>query len=153
MHSDDNDDHIVGDFDYTAPPPAPGYTIDSIRPVSAKTQSGDAQFLANYDWLTGSTGRFRLKGQFLNFGGGRIITFTLAVTWKPPAVDPAGAQYQLDLAAYNAQVADLQRKAYGAAVRERMKLISGLRRRPSEDLRKEERQTVYGKLIHDLQLF
>ena len=43
MHSDNNDDHIVGDFEYNAPPPAPEYTIKSIRLVSAKTQSGDAR--------------------------------------------------------------------------------------------------------------
>lgn len=152
MHSNDNDDHIVADFDYTAPPPEAGYTIDGIRAVSAKTPSGDAQFLAHYDWLTGSAGKFRLKGQFLNFGGGRIITFTVALTWKPPSVDPAQAPYQQALAAYNAEVAVLHRKAYGAAIRERMKLLSRLQRRPSEDLRKEERQTVYGKLIRDLQL-
>ena len=34
-----------------------------------------------------------------------------------------------------------------------MKLVSSVSRRPSEDLRKEERHTVYGKLVHDLQLF
>ena len=60
--------------------------------------------------------------------------------------------YQAELTDYNTQVADAQRKAYGAAIRDRMKLVSEMRRRPSEDLRKEERQTVYGKLIRDLQL-
>ena len=153
MHSDDNDDHIVGDFDFTAPAPSPGYTIDAIRLVAAKTQGGDAQFLTHFDWLTASTGRFRLKAQFLNFGGGRIINFTLAITWKPPAVDPLQAQHDLLLTEYEAAVADVQRRAYGAAVRDRVDLVSGLDRRPSEDLRKEERHTVYGKLVRDLQLF
>lgn len=153
MHSDNNDDHVVGDFEYNAPPPSPGYILTSIRTVSAKTQSGGAQFRAHYDIPTASAGRFTLKADFLNFGGGRIINFTLALTWSPPAVDPAEARYQADLVAYNAQVADLQRRAYGAATRERINLVSGLRRRPSEDLREEERQTVYGRLIHDLQLF
>jgi hypothetical protein len=152
MHSDNNDDHIVGDFEYNAPPPAPGYTIDSIRSVSAKTQAGDAQYLAHYDWLTGSAGKFTVRGQFLNFGGGRIITFTVAITWKPPSTDPAQAQYQTALTDYNKLVAELQRKAYGAAIRDRMKMVSEMRPRPSEDLRKEERQTVYGKLIRELQL-
>lgn len=153
MHSDDNDDHIVADFDFTAPPPAPGYTIGSIRPVSAKTQGGDAQFLAHYDSTAGSTGKFTVRGQFLNFGGGRIITFTVSVTWMPPSTNPAQGPYLAALADYNTQVGDLQRKAYGGAIRDRMKIVSELRRRPSEDLRKEERQTVYGKLIRDLQLF
>jgi hypothetical protein len=125
MHSDNNDDHIVGDFEYTAPPPSQGYTIESIRPVSAKTQGGDAQFLAHYDWLTGSTGRFKLKAQFLNFGGGRIINFTVAVTWKPPTVDPAKAQYDAELKDYNDKVAALQRAAYATAIRDRVKLAAG----------------------------
>jgi len=152
MHSDDNDDHIVADFNHVAPSPGPGYMISAIRTVSAKTQGGDAQFLANYSWPPATTGGFRLEGQFLNFGGGRIITVTLAITWIPPSVDPAQAVYQSALAAYNATVSELQRKAYGEAIRERMKLVSALRRRPSEDLRKEERHTVYGKLIQDLHL-
>ena len=70
----------------------------------------------------------------------------------PPSVDPAQALYQRALEDYNVQVTDLQRKAYGQAIRDRMKLVSEIRRRPSEDLRKEERQTVYGKLIRELQL-
>ena len=62
MHSDNNDDHIVADFDYDAPPPAPGYTISSVRQVSAKTGGGDAQFQAHYDWITGSAGKFTVRG-------------------------------------------------------------------------------------------
>lgn len=153
MHSDDNDDHIVADFENTAPAPGAGWTISAIRQESAKTQSGDAQFLAHYDFPAGSTGKFFVRGQFLNFGGGRIITFTVAITWAPPAVDPAQVAYQAALTEYNNAVADLQRRAYASAIRDRMKLISEMRRRPAEDLRKEERQTVYGKLIQDLQLF
>ncbi|MFK3669873.1 hypothetical protein ACI2IX_06840 [Leifsonia aquatica] len=153
MHSDDNADHINGDQDYVAPPPGDGYTIASIRSVSARTQGGDAQFLAHYDWPSGSTGAFTLKAQFLNFGGGRIIDFTVAITWKPPAIDPAQAAYEKDLAEYEAKVADAERRAYVTAIRERMKLVSSMQRRPSEDLREEERYTVYGKLVRDLRLF
>ncbi|MFF1573186.1 hypothetical protein ACFVWR_10590 [Leifsonia sp. NPDC058292] len=153
MHSDDNADHINGDQDYVAPPPADGYTISAIRAVSARTQGGDAQFLAHYDWLTGSTGAFTLKAQFLNFGGGRIIDFTVAITWKPPSVDPAQLAYQQELVDYQAQVADAERRAYVTAIRERMNLVSSMERRPSEDLREEERYTVYGRLVRDLRLF
>jgi hypothetical protein len=153
MHSDDNDDHIVADFEFTAPPPGQGWTIGSIRQESAKTQGGDAQFLAHYDFPGGSVGKFFVRGQFLNFGGGRIITFTVAITWKPPATDPAQVAYQAALKEYNNEVADLQRRGYASAIRNRMKLVSEMRRRPAEDLRKEERQTVYGRLIKELQLF
>jgi hypothetical protein len=36
--------------------------------------------------------------------------------------------------------------------RARMRLISGMMPRPSEDLRNEERQSVYGSLVRELQL-
>ena len=48
----------------------------------------------------------------------------------------------------------LQRKAaFAEAVRSRVKAGEPTNRRRSEDLRKEERHTIYGKLIHELQLF
>lgn len=153
MHSDDDDDHIVADFEFTAPPPSPGYQLDAIRIVSAKAGGGTAQFLAHFDWAPGSSGRFTLRADFLNFGGGRIIDVALAITWRPPGVDPAKAAHDALVAEYQAAAGDLQRRAYGEAVRTRVDLISSMTRRPAEDLRQEERHTVYGRLVHDLQLF
>ena len=48
MHSDDNDDHVVGDFEYDRScRQHSGYTIDGwaqgIRLVSAKVNGGTAQ--------------------------------------------------------------------------------------------------------------
>jgi hypothetical protein len=124
-----------------------------IRQVSAKVNGGTAQFLAEYSWITGSTGHFKIKAKFLNFGGGRNIDVTVAIRWKPPTHDPAQDAYITKLNDYNAQLAELQRKAFAEAIRSRVKLVSRMNRRKSEDLRKEERHTIYGKLIHELQLF
>ncbi len=53
---------------------------------------------------------------------------------------------------YDHQVAELRRQAYGQTVRDRLKLVSGIRTRPNEDLRREERHTVYGDIIRRLAL-
>jgi hypothetical protein len=152
MHSDNNDDHINANQEYHPIPPKPGYTLtDAIQLVTAKTGGGDAQFLARIQ-KTGDAS-FMVEADFLNFGGGRTISFTLSLTWQPPAVNPAQAQYLADLDDYNAHVAELQHVAYSTTVRERINLVSRMRPRPSEDLRSEERQSVYGNLIQQLELF
>ena len=51
------------------------------------------------------------------------------------------------------EVAQLQRTAYAQAVRDRVKAVGGIKPRRSEDLRREERYTVYGFLIRKLKLF
>jgi hypothetical protein len=153
MNSDDNDDHIVADTLLTAGPPAPGYTLtDPIRLVSAKTSGGDAQFQAEYTVIDAAAGTFRVMANFLNFGGGRIITLAFALTWNPPPTDPAHEQHKKDMEAYDLEVADVQRNAYAEAVRERLRLVSGLARRPVDDLRREERHLVYSHLLDRLEL-
>src|SRR6185436_5256092 len=90
MHSDNNDDHIEADTDFTAIPPQPGYVLaEPIRLVSAKTGGGDAQFQAKYAVVDGAAGKFRVMADFLNFGGGRIINLTFSLTWNPPLTNAA----------------------------------------------------------------
>jgi hypothetical protein len=100
-----------------------------------------------------AAGKITIFADFFNSGDLNPILLSFDLTWKPPAVNPAQAQYDLDIADYNAKVAKIQRAAYAEAIRDRVKLISGMRPRPSEDLRSEERQSVYGSLVRELQLF
>ncbi|MEH0628561.1 hypothetical protein [Streptomyces stelliscabiei] len=98
-----------------------------------------------------------MDAAYLNAGDFNTIQVTFSLTWEPPKPDPndpnapdynpAQTQYLADLAAYEKQVAAVQRSAYAKAVRERLKLVSAMRPRPSDDLRSEERHTVYGGLI------
>jgi hypothetical protein len=152
-NTEDNTDHIYSIAEFGAVPPAPGYTLSNVHLGSAKTATGDAKFFANYEIIDANTGKFRARATFLNFGGNPSITLNLTLTWQPPAVDPAQLQYQRDLEAYDARVAQLQREAFGNAVRDRLELVGAMRPRPAEDLRDEERQSVYGDLLAKLDLF
>ncbi|HEX6869519.1 MAG TPA: hypothetical protein VF163_00350, partial [Micromonosporaceae bacterium] len=153
MNSDDNADHIVADSFFTVSPPAAGYTLaEPVRLIAAKTGGGDAQFQAEFKVLDAVLGTFRVRANFLNFGGGRIINLSVALTWNPPPTNPAHVQYEKDMAAYELQVAEVQQNAYAEAVRERLRLVSGLAPRPTDDLRREERHLVYGRLLDRLEL-
>lgn len=155
----EEDEYIVAHFEYQAAPPGPGYTLSTkpenqIRKVSATTSSGSvAKFLATYEVVDAVSGRFRINCTNVHFGGGPYIGFTLSLTWDPPPVNPAQAQYDADLAVYTKEVDKVQRAAYANAVRDRLDLVSRLKARPSEELRREERHTVFVNLIGELDLF
>jgi hypothetical protein len=159
MWHGEEDEYIVAHFEYTAIPPGPGYKLSTapenrITKVSATTSSGQvAKFLATYDVVDPVSGRFRINCTNVHFGGGPYIAFTLSLVWEPPAVNPADAGYQEELAAYEKEVATVQRDAYANAVRDRLALAGGARPRPAEDLRKEERHSVFIHLIDGLDLF
>ncbi|GAA2769521.1 hypothetical protein [Streptomyces showdoensis] len=158
MWRGEEDEYIVADFDYGAIPPAPGFTLstnpDFVQFVSAKNGHGtDAKFLVRYVIQRPDTGRFQVRADNVHFGGTATITFTLQLRWEPPAVDPAQVAYEAALRQYEKDVAALQRKAYAAAVRDRTTLLSKVRPRPAEELRKEERHSVFAHLLEQLRLF
>jgi hypothetical protein len=151
-------EYIVGNISVAAVAPAPGYTLHNdanlIKFVSAKNANGSATaFNAHYSIDDAENGKFTIKVDHVSFGGTGYVTLTHSLTWDPPADDPAQDAYVKAKAVYDAQVAELQRKAYGAAVRDRLDLLSKIRPRPAEDLREEERQAVFAGLVAQLQLF
>ncbi|NUR28233.1 MAG: hypothetical protein HOV83_20730 [Catenulispora sp.] len=150
-----NDVHVYATSVHTATPPAPGYVLQKAVVASATSGGGVLPFVAadpiHIDDPAG--GRFTCMANFFNSGDGHNLQITFTLTWNPPATDPAQTAYQLALADYNAQVSELQREAYANTVRERLGLVSKMKPRPSEDLRSEERQTVYGQLIQQLEIF
>lgn len=144
--------HAVANADFAASPPAPGYTLAGVSLSSAKSSGKDIGFVPQQPIYFEPAGKISVFADFLNSGDLTPIQLSFDLTWQPPAVNPAQAQYDLDMADYDAQVAVIQRAAYAEAIRDRMNLISAMEPRPSEDLRSEERQTVYGSLIRELQL-
>ncbi|MCP3167305.1 LysM peptidoglycan-binding domain-containing protein [Myxococcus qinghaiensis] len=147
--------HIVANIIFNSPPPAPGYTLASVGLVSAKSQGSDITFVPQQpiEIMDRDTGVFQVFADRLNTGNLSPLQLAFSLTWDPPAVDPAKAQYDADMSDYNAKVAEVLRAAYAGAVRDRLKWVSGVRLRPSEDLRSEERQSVFGNLIRRLRLF
>lgn len=155
IRSFNNKDHMVATATFTAPPPLPEYTLVNVVVKSSQSGGADARFVAHrpINIQDAAQGRFEVLADFLNSGDASAIQITFTLTWQPPATSAAQAQYLADKAFYDQQVAELQHKAYGDAVRERVKLVSSMRPRASEDLRAEERQVVYGNLIRKLSLF
>jgi hypothetical protein len=147
--------HIVADVILNSPPPTPGYTLSLVNLASAKSQGGDITFVPQQpiEVIDKEKGIFHVYADRVNSGNLTPLQLTFNLVWDPPQVDPAKAQHDADMAEYNAKVAELQRSTYATAVRDRLKLVSGLRARPSEDLRNEERQLVFGNLIRKLRLF
>lgn len=150
------DDLIKFRFDYPLPPPPPGYVLSKLASidfhgaqVQFTTTASDLGMNSNPDPVANS---FSLRLTYANFQTKKSLPFDAVFAYiATDQAKQAIAQMNADaLAAYNEAVAQLQRQAYGNAVRDRLKLVSSMRSRPSEDLRTEERQTVYGSLIHKL---
>lgn len=148
-----NEYWLIAKAHYQPMPPSPGYTLAGVALASAKSQGADVAFVPQLpiaiDMLNGS---FDLYVDRLNTGDLSPIQLSFSLTWDPPLVDPARAQYDLDMASYDSKVAEAQRAAYAEGVRERLKLVSNIVPRPSEDLRREEREWVYGRLVRELRL-
>ncbi|MFJ2864185.1 hypothetical protein [Kitasatospora sp. NPDC087314] len=150
LMSYDRAHHIIAEADFTAGAAAPGYTLVGAAVKSAQSGGKPCKFAAQEVRIENpATGQFRVIAKYLNVGDMNAIDLTFTLTWDPPKPDqdPAQAQYLADLAAYEEQVGRVQREAYANAVRERLKLVSNLRPRSSDDLRSEERHTVYRQLL------
>lgn len=160
MHEPDvGDTNIIRfRFDFPLPPPPQGFVYSGLAKidfhgasVEFTTAAADLGMGANPDPATNS---FGLRLTYANFQEKMSIPFDATFTCTPTqasldAINQANAAAK---AAYEAQVAQLQREAYGNAVRDRLKLVSSMRPRPAEDLRKEERHTVFASLIRSLSL-
>ncbi|MFD4632370.1 hypothetical protein ACFVYR_30510 [Streptomyces sp. NPDC058284] len=154
-----SNEYLIAHFDFTPVSPGPGYKLSAkvdkpIRLKEAKAGNGSGtKFLADYEIIDRDSGQFRVNCKLVNFANSNYVSLTLIIFWDPPDVNPAQAAYERDLAEYRKEVAKLQRAAYARAVRERAELVSKVRRRPPEELRKEERQSVFANLITQLDLF
>ncbi|MFJ7073524.1 hypothetical protein [Streptomyces sp. NPDC098781] len=154
-----SDEYLVAHFDYTAVPPGPGWTVDTsqpepIRVVEAKASNGSGtKYLGKCKILDLASNRYQIRTELVNFANGNWISLSVRIMWKPPSTHPGQDAYDRALAEYRAEVDRLQRTAYVEAVRERVETVSGLRRRPAGDLRKEERYCVFERLIAQLDLY
>jgi GH18 family chitinase len=139
LHSYGNSFHIHGKQAYSATPPGAGYVLSAVRINKSDLDSVRAAAVVD----DAAKGLFHIQVAYIWWKGKDAISFDLTLVWSPPAVDPAMLQYRTQLAA--AQQID-----YANAVRDRLKLVSSIRPRRAEDLRSEERSTVYGNVIQHL---
>ncbi len=101
---------------------------------------------------TADRAQFTLHLDSADFQGQNSVEVKLTLHWRPEpgANDAAIAQNKANIAAFRAKEAAEYEKAFLENAKERIKLTHEIRRRPSEELREEERIVVYRKLIHDM---
>ncbi|MEU9087220.1 hypothetical protein [Streptomyces sp. NPDC048357] len=151
----DTPDYLPGkddiiQFCFTKPlPPVPeGYTFSKVHSLDKHgAQIEFAPFTVDT-----AANTLTVKMTYANFQGRTSLPFDLTLVYEPTEAaknkvkelnDAAQAEYQKE-------VDRLQHEAYGEAVRERLRLVSSMRPRSSEDLRSEERRWVFRKLIKQL---
>lgn len=153
-----HDDIIEFRFDFPLPPPPPGFELSKLAGIDfhgAQVQfTTDASVVETTPNPDPAKNSFRLQLTYANFQSRKSLPFDASFVYSPTketkmAIDAANAEAQ---AAYTAQVTQLQHEAYTNAVRDRLKLVSSMRSRQSDDLRSEERHIVFGQLMGELSL-
>lgn len=130
------------------------FSQNSTIPIRKSGPQGiGISFRANT--ISASEGRFEISILDGKLTSGEMIEFQLRLTVRPTAAKIAAVQAQIEaIKVENAALDQAKERALRAElvanVRERVKLASGIRTRPSEDLREEERTVIYRQLISRL---
>ena len=148
-----NLEKIQADFPIECVCPRGNYVLANVefdgqgKPVSA-SRKGD---ITNAD----NKATFTLHLDSADFQGQNSVQVRLVLHWSPAdnANDEAIAKNKANQAAFKAKEAAAYQKAYLENARDRIKLTHGIKARPSEDLREEERIVVYRKLIQEMLTF
>ncbi|MGW4828608.1 hypothetical protein ACWEOG_13585 [Amycolatopsis japonica] len=154
-NEDEDNEHVHAVNDFVAVPPAPGYKLsDRIVVLEAKNgNGGPAKLIPHHIEVrpeNAKSGKFSLTASEASWAGTDSMTLTFSLTWVPPESHPDQGSYDRALKEYEAAVAVIQRRTYAQAVSDRVDLVSKVRARSSEELRKEERQVVFADLVKQL---
>jgi hypothetical protein len=144
-------EHIQADFPQVVVCDKPKHRLAAVelRPT-------DAVQLSVHDLVNeqndGSKASFRVHLDLVSFNGQPQLTVPMVLHWVPNdnANDAIDATiHAIEVARTNAMRAETE-KAMVEAVKERTTLVSKIARRPSSDLREEERIVVYRRLVQDM---
>jgi hypothetical protein len=149
---DDSDSQtVMGPFRFTFDPPQGDYQLTEIRILGP--QGNKTATIRNVvpDYPKNS---FEIVMQRIHYGGENVVNLDVEVVYGPlqKAIDVYKEKKRAADAKYDAAKEQLAKKAFQTDVRQRIKDASGIRPRPSWDLREEERTIVYRKLIRRLML-
>lgn len=149
-----DDDTIEFCFEKKLPPAPHGYELSKIVSVDHHgaqiSYTYDANDLQPNPDIENKKIKLRLTN--VNFQGNFSLPLDFTLLYVPTEATKKEVADRNKEAedAYKKQVAQLYHEAYGKAVRERLRLISSMRTRPAEDLRSEERRSVFRSLIRRL---
>ncbi|EEM86178.1 hypothetical protein BK749_11410 [Bacillus thuringiensis serovar vazensis] len=136
-------------FEIQLPPVPTNYVLSKIVSVDHH----GAQVNYKTPELLTELNKIKLQLTYANFQGRKSLPFDFLLLYVPSE----DAKREVDNLnneaedAYQKEVSQLQHEAYGKAVRERLRLVSSMRARPADDLRSEERRSVFRNLIQRLQ--
>jgi hypothetical protein len=145
---DEVDDTIQFCFERDLPPVPEGYQFSKIASLDKHgAQVTFAPFQVDVE-----KNILNVKLTYANFQGRKSLPFDAMLLYVPTEAAKIKVKELNDKAKadYTEEVQQLQHTAYGEAVRERLRLVSSMRSRSPEDLRSEERRSVFRKLIRKL---
>lgn len=146
-----NNDKIDWRREYKAAPPAVGYVLADVKQLSADRVDPDEdppQVSASFHLVDETT--FRIDLDQVNFNDQPAIKFLLELIWSPPDNSAAKQEWEQRMQEYQERGQREAQAAMVKGVRERVKLAAGVERRPSPDLRKEERSVIFRRMMGQL---
>jgi hypothetical protein len=146
-----DNDFIVWQKKFKAAPPGTGYTLADVKEVSVDRIDPDEdmpQVAATYKPVDETT--FEISLDQVNFNDQPAIRFVLELIWDPPEDTQEQQAYKARLDKYTEQSQRAAQAELVKAVRERVKLAAGVTKRPSDDLRKEERTAIFRRMMSQL---
>jgi hypothetical protein len=145
---------VMGPFHFQFAPPQSNYVLSDVRPLGPQAAQQKATARPVEKPMFKDDGSFDLVMDSIDFGGANSFLFDVEVVYTPQKA--AFDLYEVAKAAaqmkYDAEVSRLRKKNFMESVRDRIKVASNLKPRPSWDLREEERTIVYRQLISRLML-
>ncbi|WP_256082069.1 hypothetical protein [Massilia sp. YIM B04103] len=145
----DINDAIVWQRVFVLPAPKLGYTLD---PLSLQVASLHSAICVPHIEMVENSGTVNVWLSQVDFADMPSVKLQISASWTPPPQTKALAQYQEKMAEYTYAKARAQKEAFYKAMRERVTLASRIAPRPADDLREEERITIYRQLIQEMLL-
>jgi hypothetical protein len=144
-------EHIQADFPQTVICAKPNHELAAVelRPTDAVQLS--VRHLQN-ETGSGSEATFTVHLDLVSFNGQPQLNVPMVLHWVPNAqanTEIDATIKEIETTRTNAMRAEVE-KAFVEAVRERVTAVSKVIRRPSSDLREEERIVVYRRLVQDM---
>ncbi|MFZ6759361.1 hypothetical protein ACO0K9_19315 [Undibacterium sp. Ji50W] len=144
-----NNDLIVWQRTYVLTSPLLGYTLDKD---SLKITSLHSDVCVPQIAFMDASGKVKVALSEVNFADQPSVKLQISAVWNPPSQDKANQDYLTKMSEYTSARARAQKEAYNKAVAERITLASKIAPRPADDLREEERITIYRQLIQEMLL-
>jgi hypothetical protein len=145
----DINDAIVWQRVFVLAVPKLGYTLN---PQSLQVTSLHNAICVPHIEMVEKGGSVNVWLSQVDFADMPSVKLQISASWTPPPQTKAYEQYQEKMAEYTYARARAQKEAFYKAMRERVTLASRIAPRPADDLREEERITIYRQLIQEMLL-